>query len=56
MKMDYSTIAKYAAAAALLGSVYVLVWFALIEPAQFYNLVLMCLGALGITTMNGSNK
>lgn len=54
--MDYSTAAKYGAAFVLLGSVYVLVHLTLIEPAQYYNLVLMSLGALGINSLNGGGK
>lgn len=51
--MDYSTAAKYAAAFALLASVFGLVYMKMIEPAQYYNLVLMALGALGVNSMNG---
>lgn len=54
--MDYSTMAKYGAAFVLLGSVYALVYLKLIEPAQYYNLVLMSLGALGINSLNGGGK
>jgi hypothetical protein len=54
--MDHSTLLKYAAAAALLGSVYVLVWFEVIDAAQYYNLVLMALGALGINALGGGEK
>jgi hypothetical protein len=54
--MDHATLLKYAAAGALLGSVYVLVWFAMIDAAQFYNLVLMALGALGINALGGEKK
>lgn len=54
--MDYSTMAKYGAAAGLLASVYALVYLKLIEPAQYYNLVLMALGALGVNSLNGGGK
>lgn len=54
--MDPSTLLKYGAAAGLLASVYALVYLKLIEPAQYYNLVLMALGALGVNSLNGGNK
>ena len=54
--MDYSTAAKYGAAFVLLASVYALVYLTLIEPAQYYNLVLMALGALGVNSLNGGGK
>lgn len=56
MSIDHSTLMKYAAAAALLASVYVLVWFEILEPAQYYNLVLMAFGALGINSLTGGPK
>ncbi|MCC6271542.1 MAG: hypothetical protein IT190_09710 [Microbacteriaceae bacterium] len=54
--MEPSTLLKYGAAAGLLASVYALVYLKLIEPAQYYNLVLMALGALGVNSLNGGNK
>lgn len=46
--MEPSTLLKYGAAAGLLASVYALVYLKLIEPAQYYNLVLITLKTLGV--------
>lgn len=54
--MEQATLLKYGAGAALLGSVYALVWFGMMEPGQYRDLVIGALSALGINAIGGSAK
>jgi hypothetical protein len=54
--MDLSTIAKYAAGAALLASVYVLVWFKLVDAGLYMQLVVTALSTLGVHAVVAANK
>jgi|GEM_PF-4670390 hypothetical protein len=54
--MDQATLLKYVAGAALLGSVYALVWFGMMDPAQYRDLVIGALSALGINAIGGNRQ
>lgn len=54
--MSYSTGAKYAAGAVLLGSIYYLVLIGTMQPEQYRDLVIGALSALGINAIGGNKS
>lgn len=54
--MDQSTILKYTAGAALLGSIYYLVLVGVMQPEQYRDLVIGALSALGINAIGGNKQ